>query len=219
MAEADHARHPDGLIDALAAGLSPVRRLRPPLARALLWLLAPTAIGLAVAAGANWHAFALRFMGAPDLRTAMIASTVTAILAAIATFELSMPDRSGAWGLLPVPALLVWVGASGLGCLRDWLVPGTRVAGMHEAEHCFYSILVFSAPLSLLLLAMLRRARPLRPGLVTLMGGLTVAAAAATLLWLVHPYDAAPTDLLMHLAAVLLVVLGNAAATRVIATA
>jgi hypothetical protein len=197
--------------------LSPVRRLRRPVPRALLWLLAPLAIGGGLALTANWHAFMVRFMGTADLRFAMIASALTAILAAIATFELSLPDRSPAWALLPLPPLLAWVGASGMGCLRDWIAPGTRIADMHDAEHCFYSILMFSVPLSILLVAMLRRARPLRPGPVTLLGGLTVASAAATLLWIVHPYDAAATDLLMHLAAVLLVVLANALATRIVA--
>ena len=104
-----------------------------------------------------------------------------------------------------------------MGCLRDWLAPGTRLADMPEAEHCLYSILVFSVPLSLVLLLMLRRASPLRPGPVALLGGLAVAAAAATLLELVHPYDAAATDLTLHAAAILLVVLANAAATRIIA--
>ncbi len=91
------------------------------------------------------------------------------------------------------------------------------VGTMHEARTCVFIILTYSIPLSLLLLLMLRRAHPLRPGLVTVLGGLAAASAAATLLAFVHRFDAAATDLLMHLGAVLLVVLGNAAAARILA--
>jgi hypothetical protein len=38
------------------------------------------------------------------------------------------------------------------------------------------------------------------------MGGLAVAATAASLLWLDHPFDAGLADLLVHAAAVALVV-------------
>ncbi len=74
---------------------------------------------------------------------------------------------------------------------------------------CLEFILGVSLPLSLVLLLMLRRSCPLRPGLTTLMGGLAVAAAAATLLNFFHPYDAAATDLAVHVIAVSLVILAN----------
>jgi hypothetical protein len=213
---APHAA-PEAVIRRLADDLRPVRRLRPPLARALLWLLAPLALGLGTMATANVHALMLRMDGAPDLWVALLGSAATAILAGIAAFELSLPDRQGAWALLPLPALAVWLGASGMGCLRDWIAPGTQIADLQDSRHCLLSIIAYSVPLSLLLVAMLRRARPLRPGLVAPMGGLAIAAAAATLLALTHPYDSAATDLLVHLLAVLLVVLANAGAARVIA--
>ena len=208
--------HNEALIRQLAAELRPVRRLRPPGFRAMLWLGAVLVLGGLVALTANMQEFERTFMEVPDLRFAMIGSALTAVLAAIATFELSLPDRSARWMLLPLPGLLIWIGSSGWGCLRSWVAPGMQIATMQEARHCVFLILAFSIPLSLLLLGMLRRAHPLRPGPVAVLGGLAVSAAAATVLWLVHDYDTAATDLLMHLGAVLLVVLGNAAAARVI---
>jgi hypothetical protein len=209
---------PDQLIARLAGELRPVRRLDPPWRRALLWLAAVLAIGAGACAVSNLHALMARLVGTADLCVALAGAAVTAGLAAIAAFELSLPDRDGRWMLLPLPGLLVWAGASGMGCLRAWVAPGTEIASLGEARHCLFMIVAYSLPLSLLLIAMLRRARPLRPGRVATMGGLAVAAAAATLLTISHPYDAAATDLAVHLLAVLLVVGANGMAARVLET-
>ena len=201
---ADH----EGLIRALTADLRPVRRLLPPWLRALGWLAVVAALGAALASIADLSALRQRLEAVPDMWLAVLGSTLTALLAALAAFQVSLPDRRPAWALLPVPALLLWIGASGLGCLRSWTVPGT-----HETDGrvCLVFIIGVSLPLSALLLAMLRRACPLRPGLTAVLGGLAAAAAAATLLNLFHPYDAAATDLALHALAVGIVVLANRA--------
>ena len=80
-----------------------------------------------------------------------------------------------------------------------------------EARDCLIFIISLSVPLSALLFVMLRRACPLQPGLTAAVGGLAVAAAAATLLNFFHPYDAAATDLTVHAIAVALVVVANRA--------
>jgi hypothetical protein len=201
----------DRLIRGLAADLQPVRRLRPPLLRALAWLGAVVAIAIALAAFANMGAVRERITAAPDLWLAVLGSTLTAILAAIAAFELSLPDAPRAWAWLPLPAAILWVAASGFGCLRVWIAPQTHVAALSEARDCLIFIVSLSVPLSALLLTMLRRACPLQPGLTAAIGGLAVAAAGATLLNFFHPYDAAATDLVVHAAAVALVVAANRA--------
>src|SRR5262245_15218733 len=68
-------------------------------------------------------------------------------------------------------------------------------------------IVGLSVPFSALLVVMLRSAYPLQPGLTALIAGLAAAAAAATLLNLFHPFDAAATDLVVHAIAVALVLL------------
>jgi hypothetical protein len=63
------------------------------------------------------------------------------------------------------------------------------------------------------MLFMLWRAAPLMPWLAVAMGGLASAGAAATLLELVHPHDAALLDLGAHLVAVAAVLAAAAIAT------
>lgn len=201
----------DRLIRHLAADLTPVRRLRPPVLRAAGWLAVVIAIAIGLAAFANLEAVWQRLAAAPDMWLAVVGSTATAVLAAIAAFELSLPDAPRLWAALPLPAVCVWIAASGLGCLRTWFVPHTHVGSLAEAKDCLIFIVALSVPLSALLLWMLRRACPLQPGLTAAVGGLAVAAAAATLLNFFHPYDAAATDLSVHAVAVVLVIGANRA--------
>lgn len=196
----------DRLIAALATDLPPVRRLWPPLVRAGGFL----AVVLAIAALLAWlvplEPIARRLLGAPDLMLAAIGSAATAVLATMAAFAISLPDRSRAWALLPLPAAALWIGASGLGCLRTVLAPASHVPEAGETIACLRFILGMSLPLSALLIVMLRRAAPLRPRLTAMMGGLAVASAAASLLWFVHPFDASATDLAVHVVAVGIVI-------------
>lgn len=206
MAEAQPRPH-DRLIGALAADLHPVRLLWPPALRALVWLALVAALAGGLAMFADLSAMWQRLMATPDMWLAMLGSIATAATAALAAFELSLPDRSRAWALLPLPAFALWLGASGLGCLRAYVLPGTHVAAMGETRDCLVFIVGLSVPLSAALILMLRRACSLAPGLTATMAGLASAAAAATLLNFFHPYDAAATDLAVHLIAVGIVVM------------
>jgi hypothetical protein len=201
----------DRLIRGLAEGLKPVRRLPSPLLRAFGWLVAVAALAVGLASFADLGALWQRVSGAPDIWLAVVGSILTAIFAAIAAFELSLPDASRRWVFLPVPAAILWIAASGFGCFRVWLVPQADVATLREARDCLIFIVALSVPLSVLMLAMLRRAFPLYPGLTATMAGLAVAASAASLLNFFHPYDAAATDLSVHAAAVTLVIVANRA--------
>lgn len=196
------------LIARLTTDLRPVRRLRPPPQRALSWLGLVIALGVALASVADLHAMMHRLMAAADMWLAVLGSILTCVLAVLAAFQLSLPDRSTAWALLPVPGVLLWLGASGAGCLRGWVIPGSHAPG---EGNCLVFIVAVSVPLSAALLLMLRRAAPLRPDATAAMGGLAAAAAAATLLNFFHPYDASWTDIGVHAIAVLLVVLANRA--------
>jgi hypothetical protein len=203
----------DQLIHGLSADLKPVGRLRRSALRAAVWLAVVAAIALGLAVFADINAMWQRLTAAPDLWLAVIGSTLTAIFAAFAAFELSLPDRSRVWAALPVPAATLWIGASGLGCLRTWLAPQTHVATMGEARDCFVFIVALSIPLAALLFLMLRRAYPLYLGLTAAIAGLAVAAAAATLLNFFHPFDAAATDLAIHAVAVAIVIAVSSALT------
>jgi hypothetical protein len=201
----------DQLIHGLAAGLKPVGRLYRPALRAAVWLAVVAAIAVGLAAFADVNAMWQRLAAAPDLWLAGIGSALTAIFAAFAAFELSLPDRSRIWAALPLPAAILWIAASGLGCLRTWLAPQTHVATLGEARDCLIFIVALSVPLSGLLFVMLRRGYPLYLGLTAAVAGLAVAAAAATLLNFFHPYDAAATDLAVHSLTVAIVIAASSA--------
>jgi hypothetical protein len=200
----------DRLVQALGANLTPVRRLAPPGLRLLMWLAILGAVGLALSMVSDVGAMVRRLMAAPDMWLAAMGSILTAVLAAAAAFQLSLPDRKAAWALLPLPALLLWISASGMGCLRTWPLAGAYPMPPGQPEHCLVFILGFSLPLSLLLVVMLRRGFSLRPKLTAIIGGLACASAAATLLNFIHPYDAAATDLAVHAFAVAIVIAANA---------
>ena len=204
----------DRFIDGLASGLRPVRPLPPAGKRAMIWLGFVVVAALLLSLIADLHAFANLFMASPDMWLAMLGSGFTAVLAAIAAFKLSVPDGSRSWALLPLPALALWVVASGLGCLRDVVLPGTNVPPAGETMECLAIIVALSVPFSLLMFAMLREAFSLLPALTATIAGLAVAAASATLLNLFHPFDAAVIDLLVHALAVALVIVVSRAVGR-----
>lgn len=196
----------DRLIGALAANLRPVRPLPSPALRTLIWLMFVAAIALVLTIFANLPAMWHRLTATSDMALAVLGSMATMATAAFAAFELSLPDRSRAWALLPLPAAALWVGASGFGCLRAYVLPGTHVAAVGEARDCLVFIVGLSVPLSAALFVMLRRGYSLAPPLTAAMAGLAAAAAAATLLNFFHPFDAAATDLAMHAVAVATVI-------------
>ena len=199
----------DDIVASLSADLEPVRRLPAPSLRAALWVGVAAAMAAGLACCCDLDAMADRLKAAPDMWLAMLGSTLTAVFGAVAAFQLSVPGRGAWWGLLPLPTVVLWMGASGMGCLRTWVGPGAGDTALVETRHCLPSILVLSVPLMVLMVAMLRRACPLRPNLTALVSGVAIAAASATLLNFFHPYDASAADLAVHLVAVLLVIAIN----------
>jgi hypothetical protein len=199
----------DHYITGLTEDLRPVGRLRSPWIRALGWL----ALVAAAAAVLAWFSdlgdvvYRLRFV--PDMWMAVLGSTLTTVLGAVATFQLSLPDRSERWALLPLPGLALWIAASGMGCFRAWVIPDMHAADLMETRDCFVFILGLSVPLSIVTILMVRQAFPMRPDLTAATGGIAVAAAAATLLNFFHPYDAGVTDIAVHVVAVGVVIAAN----------
>lgn len=202
----------DRLIGRLATEAEPVRRLRPPLVRAALWLLGATAAGaLAILLFSNLEVFARRAED-PKLVLELTGTLLTGIAAVIAAFYLSLPDRPAAWALLPLPPLALWVLSSGYSCYSHWISYGPGGWEIGESGDCFRFILAVSIPLGAALLLVLRRACPLAPVRVAAVGGLGVAGLAAFLLQFFHPFDVTFMDLGVHLAAVALVVAATSAA-------
>jgi hypothetical protein len=194
----------EALIERLAARAEPVRRLRPPVVRALAWLALTTVVSAVAVA---WLADMETFFGrARELRQLIElgATLATGLLAIVAAFHLSVPDRSPRWALLPLPTLAVWLAVAGAGCVASW-VNGTA-SDLGESSECFAIIVAVSIPLGITVLWALARAKPLVPSRVAAVGGLGVAALAAFLLQFFHPFDVTVLDLALHAVAVALVV-------------
>ena len=74
------------LIDALAAGTKPVRRLRPPLVRAALWLVLAVAVFALLALSRGARPDLAQKLAEPVFVVGIIASLATGALAALAAF-------------------------------------------------------------------------------------------------------------------------------------
>ncbi len=202
------------LIDVLVAGAAPVRRLRPPLVRALSWLALAGGILILLAIGHGVRSDLAEHLRQPVFIVSIVAALATGALAAIAAFMVSLPDRSQSWLLLPLPTLIVWVSTIGYGCLTGRMAIGPDVP-LHETMQCFATLVLGSVPLAIALAVMLRHAVLLRPVATTLAGALAVAAITSSALALVHDVDAAAMILIWNFGvAAVITMLGGALGAR-----
>jgi hypothetical protein len=191
------------LIADLVTQLVPVRPLRPPFVRALLWLAAISAFAAALILSPA-HTVQRTTYTMTDVELwSMLATAVFGVLAA---FELSIPGNSPRWVWAPIPPLIVWIASSGHSCYHLWRIGASAGHMSAKLPDCFLFILIMSVPLAVLLLWMLRRAQPIAPVPVAFTAGTGVAAASAFLLQFFHPFDVTFMDLAVHLSAVALVV-------------
>ena len=202
------ALRPDELIAALAADARPVRPLNPPLRRAAALLgVGALGSGLAVFLMGDTRQLLDRYAGREDiLAVEMGAMLVTAVLAVIGAFFVSIPGRSKRWLLAPLPTFLVWLLLSGAGCYEDFIRQGASGLEIGHSMDCLIFILATSVVLGAPLLVRLSRASPIEPLPVALLGGLGTAGLAAFLLQFFHPFAVTFIDLAVHLLSIGLVV-------------
>src|ERR1700738_2971399 len=121
------------LIESLAANMKPVRRLKPPVIRATGWLLLAAVVVtlLAVSQGIRPD-LAPRLQG-PAFGAGIAGAALTGVLAAVAAFLVSLPDRSRFWLLFPAPAVAIWLSNVGYQCLTQWISMGPNGVSVGEA--------------------------------------------------------------------------------------
>lgn len=196
----------DDLIARLSASAVPVRRLAPPMTRALLWLMAIAVLAaVPILLRSDLGVFARRASD-PRMACELFATLATGVAGVIAAFHLSIPDRSRAWAFLPAPFALLWMALSGWGCLQFLPEQDQRGWGVHQSDYCFAFLLGVGVPLAGLLILTLRRASPLQPRLVACVGALGVAGLAAFVLQFFHPFDVTIMDLATHLVALAILI-------------
>jgi hypothetical protein len=188
----------DDLIRQIASANTPVRPLRPPGARTLIWLaIALTYVVLVVLLHPYTPPFRPAAVGM-RLGIEWLAALATSATAAWAAFCSTVPgyDRRILW-IPAVPALL-WVGTLGAGCVSDWLQFGARGLTLRPDWECLPpGVLIGSAPL-IAILVMLRRGAPLRPHLSVALAALAVAGIGNAGLRFFHPADATIMILTWH---------------------
>jgi hypothetical protein len=141
----------------------------------------------------------------------------TGVLAAIAAFVVSVPGRSRAWLLLPLPGALLWALAIGEGC-SDWVGLPQGGAFPGEEAGCVAILVLISTPLALAMLIMLRHAARIAPAAIGTLNGLAVAGLTATALSFFHAHEASAQILAWNLGvALLLVALGRVFGRRMLA--
>jgi hypothetical protein len=198
------------LIGELAGDLEPVRRLPSPGRHALVWLIGLTAVATALALTCDSTTAVQRAARSPEICMGAVASMLTALLGAGAALALSRPDRRESWAFLTAPAAILWIVSGAIGCLRHAPIAADDVELSVTTQACILSILGAAMPLSMMLMALLRYGYSLRPGSTSTLCGLSSAAAAATLVNVLRPHDAADAcHLALHGLAVGVIVISN----------
>src|SRR6266849_1970511 len=153
----------DELIDSLAGQLAPVRRLRPPLVRALGWIALGTLLVGALAVLRGLRPGLAGQLHDPAFLVKLGGAWLTAVTATFAAFEISLPDRRRTWLLLPLPSAALWLYGFAYGCLAHWVAIPAGAPIMQDSVRCLETILMTSVPLGLVYWLVLRRSKPLLP--------------------------------------------------------
>lgn len=196
----------DDLITALVTRSRPVPSVPNPARLVGYWLCVAVAILTLLAIEHGLRPDLAAQLRRSDFAISIVAALLTGLLAAIACMNASLPDRSRAWLLLPVPTLVVWLSCIGHGCLTNWVDLDTVRVAPGEVLRCVSTLLMISLPLSAVMFLLLRHAARLRPRLLTVMAGLAVAALTSTAMSLLHPLDATMMVLIWNLGASVVIV-------------
>jgi hypothetical protein len=205
------------LITRLTADLKPVRPLRPPWARAGLWL----ALALPCVAALVWgklNVDASRAAGDARFMVQEAATLATALMAAYAAFASAVPGFNRRLLLLPLAPLSLWLVSIGQGCLQDWIQRGSDGLILRPDWDCLLLAALIGAVPAAAIVAMLRAAPSLRPRATLTLAALAVAALANSGLQLAHLHDASIMVLTWHLGgAAVFSALGGSFGERVLA--
>lgn len=207
----------DEFIKRLAADLQPVRSLRPPWARSVLWL----GIAVPYVAAVVWSKLMMvdAAQVAADARFVIeqAATLATALTAAIAAFRSSIPGFDRRILLLPLAPLGLWLASVGHGCVQDWIRLGADGLTVRPDWDCLPMAAIIGIVPAAAIVVMLRKGLSLHPRLTLALAALAVASIANFALQFAHVRDASIMVLTWHLgAAAILSALGGWLGERVL---
>jgi hypothetical protein len=191
----------DELIKRLVADLQPVRPLRTPWTRAVLWMAIALPYVAAVVWGKLMMVDAAQIGGDFRFVAEQAATLATALTAAIAAFHSAIPGLDRRILLLPLAPLGLWLASVGHGCMQDWLRFGADGLIIRPDWDCLPMAAIIGIVPAAAIVVMLRKGAPLRPRLTLALAALAVASIANFGLQFAHFRDASIMVLAWHLGA------------------
>jgi len=163
------------LIERLTSDCRPVNCLRCPARRTATWL-AISAPYVALMEFLSPGAHFMAMVDDPRFLIEQAAALLTTIAAAFAAFAVTIPGYDRRILLLPVPPLLVWLGALAAGSADELLRDGFAGLWLRGEWFCVRWILTIGAAPALVLAYMLRKGAPMAPYATAALGGLAAAS-------------------------------------------
>jgi hypothetical protein len=187
----------DDLIAQLAEDAAPVRPLRAPLLRGLIWLVVALPPVLLVVALHGVQKSPAMVFGDTRAVIEALAMVATAVTAAVAAFASEVPGVQRRWLWLPLLPLAVWVASVGEGCLAEIGTAGASGLSL-GSDGCLTPALLAGIVPAGVMLAMVRRGAPIAPVTTLALAGLAVAAVVNFGVMLFHVGDVSLSVLVWH---------------------
>lgn len=207
----------DDLIQRLAGGLAPVRRMPAPGRRLACWLGVAVPAAAMVALGYGLRPGLPALLTRPAFALEFAAAALTALAAAYSGLCAVVPDQPGWKLLLPAAPLALWLGTLGQQCIAVVLHFGPAGLVVTDDWMCLPAIALGGAVPVVAIMMQLRRAGGVRSGAACACGALAAAALGAAALRLYHPQDAAVMVLVWQAGSVALLSLVAAGVARLTA--
>ena len=192
------------LIRRLAEDAVPVKLLPHPAARAVQWLALSLAYVAAIVLAYRWSGGGVTLIYDGRFVFEEMATTVTAVTAAIAAFCCIVPGRDRRIALLPILPLAAWLASVGKGCISQWAQAGAAGLDLRVGWECLPASALIGVIPAVAMVAMLRRGAPLYPRSTIALGALAAAAMGNLGLRLFHAGDVTIMMLVWHLGTVAL---------------
>ncbi|HTH99252.1 MAG TPA: NrsF family protein [Stellaceae bacterium] len=197
----------DELIQRLSGELQPVKRLAPPLWRAARLIIGATILIAVLVTIRGLREDFAKMSADPAYWVQLSSAWVMGATATLAALNISLPDRSRFWMLLPLPVACLWATGFVYGCLGDWVDVPFGAPIMHDSASCLLTITLTGVPLALALWMMLRRAKPLDAKGTAWMGGIAIAGFADTAHLLINMVEASLLILIINMTPATIIVL------------